>query len=68
MASKDTEVELERLLVDDDDNAEKPLPRQHTNTGFFFKAYVIISMTILWTGYTLMVRYTRSTTPAAEVQ
>jgi UDP-sugar transporter A1/2/3 len=66
MASKDTEVELERLLVDDDD-AEKPLPRQHTNTGFFFKAYVIVSMTILWTGYTLMVRYTRSTTPAAEL-
>jgi multidrug transporter EmrE-like cation transporter len=34
---------------------------------FLFKAYVIVSMTFLWTAYTLTVRYTRSTTPADQM-
>ncbi|EPB77476.1 putative UDP-galactose/UDP-N-acetylglucosamine transporter srf-3 [Ancylostoma ceylanicum] len=31
-----------------------------------FKAYVIITMTWLWTGYTITVRYTRTTVPKDE--
>ena len=67
MAGRDTEtrVEMERLLSED---AEDPKPRVHQSpSNLAFKAYVIVTMTILWTGYTLMVRYTRSTTPASEV-
>ncbi|EYC16517.1 hypothetical protein Y032_0033g2701 [Ancylostoma ceylanicum] len=32
-----------------------------------FKAYVIITMTWLWTGYTITVRYTRTTVPKDEL-
>ncbi|CAD5216382.1 unnamed protein product [Bursaphelenchus okinawaensis] len=35
---------------------------QSGQSSFQFKVYVITSMTILWTGYTLLVRHTRSTT------
>ncbi|VDM56100.1 unnamed protein product [Angiostrongylus costaricensis] len=34
---------------------------------FVFKAYVIITMTWLWTGFTLTVRYTRTTVPKNEL-
>ncbi|KAJ1345793.1 hypothetical protein KIN20_000409 [Parelaphostrongylus tenuis] len=34
---------------------------------FAFKAYVIITMTWLWTGFTLTVRYTRTTVPKNEL-
>ena len=67
MAEKDTDThaEMERLLSED---AEDPKPKvHHVSSNLAFKAYVIVSMTILWTGYTLMVRYTRSTTPPSEV-
>ncbi|KAI1713617.1 nucleotide-sugar transporter domain-containing protein [Ditylenchus destructor] len=35
--------------------------------NILFKTYVIMSMVTLWTGYTIMVRYTRSTTPDSQL-
>lgn len=39
-----------------------PLHLGDSNGGrqYFFKAYVIVSMTIIWTGYTISIRYTRA--------
>uniref|UniRef100_A0AC34RDC2 Membrane-bound transcription factor site-2 protease n=2 Tax=Panagrolaimus sp. JU765 TaxID=591449 RepID=A0AC34RDC2_9BILA len=64
------QIQLEHLLPDKndgDDDEVKLIHKGHGTSGHLFKAYVIISMTILWTGYTLMVRYTRSTTPSSEM-
>ncbi|PAV85041.1 hypothetical protein WR25_04483 [Diploscapter pachys] len=50
-----------------DQDKEKLLPshifeiERSSRKDVCFKAYVIITMTFLWTGYTLTVRYTRST-------
>uniref|UniRef100_A0A0M3HXF7 UDP-galactose/UDP-N-acetylglucosamine transporter srf-3 n=1 Tax=Ascaris lumbricoides TaxID=6252 RepID=A0A0M3HXF7_ASCLU len=38
-----------------------------SSSHFLFRCYIIISMTFVWTGYTIAVRYTRSTTPPAEL-
>ncbi|CAJ0585076.1 unnamed protein product, partial [Mesorhabditis spiculigera] len=54
----------------DRDDEETLLPTSSGRRGssaapqasFAFKCYVIASMTVLWTGYTISVRYTRSTT------
>lgn len=40
---------------------------QSTSGSMIFKCYVIASMTCLWTGYTLAVRYTRSTTSPSQL-
>ncbi|CAJ0929802.1 unnamed protein product, partial [Mesorhabditis belari] len=40
---------------------------QSTPGSIAFKCYVIASMCFLWTGYTLAVRYTRSTTNPSEL-
>lgn len=40
--------------------------RHDAKKDFLFKAYVIVSMTFLWTAYTVMVSYTRATTPSRE--
>uniref|UniRef100_A0A915EF51 UDP-galactose transporter n=1 Tax=Ditylenchus dipsaci TaxID=166011 RepID=A0A915EF51_9BILA len=36
-------------------------------SNLLFKSYVVASMVFLWTGYTIMVRYTRSTTPVDKL-
>uniref|UniRef100_A0A915CBZ6 UDP-galactose transporter n=1 Tax=Parascaris univalens TaxID=6257 RepID=A0A915CBZ6_PARUN len=38
-----------------------------SSSHFLFRCYIIVSMTFIWTGYTIAVRYTRSTTPPAEL-
>ncbi|CAD5222171.1 unnamed protein product [Bursaphelenchus xylophilus] len=40
---------------------------QNSQSTLNFKIYVITSMTFLWTGYTLLVRHTRSTTGKDEM-
>uniref|UniRef100_A0A914C1Q1 UDP-galactose transporter n=2 Tax=Acrobeloides nanus TaxID=290746 RepID=A0A914C1Q1_9BILA len=58
-------VDLEKLLpVKSSDIARKP---QNGQSSLLFKIYVIVTMTFLWTGYTLLVRYTRSTTRTENV-
>ncbi|GMR41484.1 hypothetical protein PMAYCL1PPCAC_11679 [Pristionchus mayeri] len=39
----------------------------HSDSSNFFKAYVILSMTLVWTGYTITVKYTRSMKAADEM-
>eukprot|EP00080_Pristionchus_pacificus_P003091 PDM63111.1 ugtp-1 [Pristionchus pacificus] len=39
----------------------------HSDSSNFFKAYVILSMTLVWTGYTITVKYTRSRKAADEM-
>uniref|UniRef100_A0A914W947 Uncharacterized protein n=1 Tax=Plectus sambesii TaxID=2011161 RepID=A0A914W947_9BILA len=41
--------------------------KHDSKRDFLFKAYVIVSMTFMWTAYTLMVSYTRNSTPADKV-
>ncbi|KAK6743900.1 hypothetical protein RB195_010912 [Necator americanus] len=63
--------------VDKDDAKETLLPVKTSDinivkegTGrrdLLFKAYVIVTMTWLWTGYTITVRYTRTTVPKDEL-
>ena len=38
------------------------------STSLAFKCYVICAMTFLWTGYTLLVRHTRSTIAKEKVR
>ena len=37
------------------------------SSGVTFKTFVIIAMTLIWASYTLMIRYTRSTTPPDDM-
>ncbi|VDM65633.1 unnamed protein product, partial [Strongylus vulgaris] len=39
----------------------------NSHREMLFKAYVIITMTFLWTGYTITVRYTRTSVPKTEL-
>ncbi|XGW18100.1 hypothetical protein V3C99_002592 [Haemonchus contortus] len=48
--------------------SSESLPKEGSDRrDFLFKAYVIITMTWLWTGYTLTVRYTRTAVPKDEL-
>ncbi|KAI6239166.1 hypothetical protein M3Y99_00620800 [Aphelenchoides fujianensis] len=53
----------EELLLPTDAKHVDRLPKRagHSVTSLPFKIYVITTMTFLWTGYTLLVRHTRST-------
>uniref|UniRef100_A0A1I7ZGC2 UDP-N-acetylglucosamine transporter n=2 Tax=Steinernema glaseri TaxID=37863 RepID=A0A1I7ZGC2_9BILA len=63
MSTKD---DRELLLPTDDPKA--PIGKRRTDqVGLGFKVYVIVTMTVLWSGYTLSVRYTRSTTPPDQL-
>ncbi|CAJ0597545.1 unnamed protein product [Cylicocyclus nassatus] len=62
--------------VDKDDAKETLLPvkisdittvKEDGRRDMLFKAYVIVTMTFLWTGYTITVRYTRTTVPKNEL-
>ncbi|KAK6046502.1 putative UDP-galactose translocator [Cooperia oncophora] len=63
--------------ANDDDAKENLLPMSISSENLskgesdrhdlLFKAYVIITMTWLWTGYTLTVRYTRTAVPKNEL-
>ncbi|VDM49625.1 unnamed protein product [Toxocara canis] len=43
------------------------IERTSSPSGFLFRCYIMISMTFIWTGYTIAVRYTRSTTPRPKL-
>ncbi|VDP32708.1 unnamed protein product [Heligmosomoides polygyrus] len=48
--------------------SDEILAKGETNRrDFLFKAYVIVTMTWLWTGYTLTVRYTRTAVPSDKL-
>ncbi|KAK0418666.1 hypothetical protein QR680_013699 [Steinernema hermaphroditum] len=66
MASKSKE-DRELLLPTDDPKAAGTRRNADQKVGLGFKIYVIVFMTILWSGYTLCVRYTRSTTPPDQL-
>lgn len=42
--------------------------RSDTLRDFFFRAYVVMIAICVWTGYTLLVAYTRQMTPKAMVK
>ncbi|KAK6743899.1 hypothetical protein RB195_010912 [Necator americanus] len=70
-------IAVAHMGVDKDDAKETLLPVKTSDinivkegTGrrdLLFKAYVIVTMTWLWTGYTITVRYTRTTVPKDEL-
>lgn len=53
-----------KLLLPTDTRSHK---RQDESSSLAFKVYVISTMTFLWTGYTLLVRHTRSTVEKENV-
>uniref|UniRef100_A0A0M3K0Q6 UDP-galactose translocator 1 (inferred by orthology to a C. elegans protein) n=1 Tax=Anisakis simplex TaxID=6269 RepID=A0A0M3K0Q6_ANISI len=62
---------LDKLLPDDATLVSK-LDVEHTPTSssssnYLFRCYIIVSMTFIWTGYTIAVRFTRSTTPRSKL-
>ncbi|KAI6177333.1 hypothetical protein M3Y97_00895300 [Aphelenchoides bicaudatus] len=50
-----------KLLLPTDNKSHKRVEESPTTLGF--KVYVITLMTFMWTGYTLLVRHTRSSVP-----
>ncbi|KAH7699187.1 UGTP-1 protein, partial [Aphelenchoides avenae] len=67
MKSGEQRLSLEKLLPDGEEAVAVAKRLNHAQSDLAFKAYVIVSMTCLWTGYTLLVRYTRSTTPSVDM-
>uniref|UniRef100_A0A7E4VBX4 UDP-galactose transporter n=1 Tax=Panagrellus redivivus TaxID=6233 RepID=A0A7E4VBX4_PANRE len=75
--AKPDETRLQLLAPDqdsDDDELSSKLKhppivsaRHAPSSSFLFKAYVISSMTVIWSAYTLTVRYTQATVPADEL-
>ncbi|VDO89080.1 unnamed protein product [Haemonchus placei] len=63
------EVKLDQLYYINkiENNFENFRSEGSDRRDFLFKAYVIITMTWLWTGYTLTVRYTRTAVPKDEL-
>ncbi|KAI6215916.1 hypothetical protein M3Y94_00441100 [Aphelenchoides besseyi] len=60
--SRNAKDDEELLLPTDVEHVERPHKRQSgSSSSLSFKIYVISTMTFLWTGYTLLVRHTRST-------